>query len=536
MNRRKFIKAGTVSSLIGTAFPAQFLEKTGHESAPESIADVFELNELTIDQLQQKMEKAEYTSKKITALYLKRIKAIDQSGFSLKAVIEINPDALLIAEALDKERKDGKIRSPLHGIPVLIKDNIDTADKMKTTAGSLALIDNMAAADAFIVKKLRDAGAVILGKTNLSEWANFRSTRSSSGWSSRGGQTRNPYVLDRSPCGSSSGSAVAVAANLCVIAVGTETDGSVTAPASFCGIVGMKPTVGLLSRSGIIPISQSQDTAGPMAKTVKDAAALLSVMTGIDETDRATISSKGKAPVDYTKLLTKDALNGKRIGIEKSFFSGHEAVVALYKKAVDTMKELGATVIEIELLQETNPLNNAELKVLLYEFKSGLNQYLKKATTNMKSLTDLITFNKKYADKMMPFFAQEIFEQSNASKGLEDEGYADAIKSSKSAATIIAGIMEKHNLDAIAGVTIGPPNCIDCVLGDYNNGFYFCPPAAMAGYPHITVPMGSVHGLPVGFSILAKAYEEQKLFNMAYAYEQATHWRTPPKFLRSIVS
>ncbi len=449
-------------------------------------------------------------------------------------VIEINPDALAIADEMDKERKSGKVRSKLHGIPVLIKDNIDTADKMMTTAGSLALDGHKAKYDAFIIKQLREAGAVLLGKTNLSEWANFRSNRSSSGWSSRGGQTKNPCVLNRNPCGSSSGSGVAVSANLCTIAIGTETDGSVIAPSSFSGIVGIKPTVGLWSRSGIIPISKTQDTAGPMARTVKDAAILLALLAGIDEADTITSESRDKVKKDYTQFLDSNGLQGKRIGIEKSFLKGHEGVVSLYKQAIELLKSKGATIVEIELLKQTNKLGDAEFAVLQYEFKDGLNRYLTTAGAGVKSLAEVIAFNKNNEAKAMPWFKQETLESSEAKGGLDSKEYLDALKSTLGSRKIIDDMMSEHKLDAIAGTSIGPANCTDLVNGDYGTGFYFCPPAAMAGYPHITVPMGSVHELPVGLSFIAGAYKEAELLTIAYAYEQASKKRAAPKFLKTI--
>ncbi|MGL6269841.1 MAG: amidase family protein, partial [Chitinophagaceae bacterium] len=375
-------------------------------------SDDFSLLETTIDELQQKMKSGSYTSRMITELYLKRIEAIDKNGPKLNAVIELNPDALKIADEMDRERKSGKVRGPMHGIPVMIKDNIDTADKMMTTAGSLAMVGNRASKDAFVVSRLRAAGAVIIGKTNLSEWANFRSSRSSSGWSSRGGRTQNPYVLNRNPSGSSSGSGAAVSANLCVVTVGTETDGSVIAPSSCCGIVGIKPTVGLISRSGIIPISKTQDTAGPMARTVKDAAILLGVMTGIDPEDAVTKESDGKIQKDYTIFLNQDALKGKRIGIEKRFLTGHLSVVELYKQAIAFLKSQGAEVVEIELLKLTSVIGSSEFTVLQYEFKDGLNRYLEKSNAPVKNLAEVIRFNNDNMAKAMPWFRQETLESS----------------------------------------------------------------------------------------------------------------------------
>ena len=540
MNRRNFLKNSSATGLaittIGLA-SCQAGDSTNGKTGGMSHEDYvnFELNELTIDELQKKMQSGTYTSRSITEMYLKRIEAIDKNGPTLNAVIELNPDALSIADEMDKERKAGKLRGPMHGIPILIKDNIDTADKMMTTAGSIALEGHKASRDAFIISRLRESGAVLMGKTNLSEWANFRSTRSSSGWSSRGGQTRNPYALDRNPCGSSSGSGVAVSANLCAVAVGTETDGSVIAPASFCGIVGVKPTVGLLSRTGIIPISKTQDTAGPMTRTVRDAAILLAAMAGVDELDPVTNESSAKVKTDYTKFLDANALQGKRIGIEKSFLRGHEGVVGVFKSAIDLLKSKGATVIEVELLKQTNELGEAEYNVLLYEFKDGVNRYLASANAGVKTLTDVIAFNKEHEARAMPFFKQETLERSEAKAGLDTKEYIDFHRSStQGAKKIIDDMIHEHQLDAIAGTSIGPANCTDLVNGDYSTGFYFCPPAAMAGYPHITVPMGTVHHLPVGLSFISGAYKEGELFGIAFAFEQASQKRHIPSFLPSV--
>jgi len=539
MERRDFIKNSSlaVPIVIGTITSAAVIascntpeEKQEPAKTPGNKADDFVLNEITIDGLQQKMQSGEYTSRSITQLYLDRIDAIDKKGPAINAVIEINPDALSIADEMDKERKAGKIRGPLHGIPVLIKDNINTGDKMMTTAGALALLGNKAAKDAFIIKQLREAGAVLLGKTNLSEWANFRSTKSSSGWSSRGLQTKNPCVLDRNPCGSSSGSGSAVAANLCAVAIGTETDGSVIAPSSFCGIVGIKPTVGLWSRSGIIPISATQDTAGPMTRTVRDAAILLGALTGIDSEDAVTSNSNGKAQKDYTQFLDANGLKGKKIGVEKSFMDGQPDVVALYKQAIELLKQQGATIIEVDLLKETNKLGDAEFTVLKYEFKDGVNKYLAAASAQVKTLADVIAFNKQNEAKAMPWFKQEILEMCEKTTGLDSKEYKDALAKSTGARKIIDDMMKQHELDAICGTSIGPANCIDLVNGDYDVKFYFCPPAAMAGYPHITVPMGAIHDLPIGISFFSKAYDEGGILKIAYAYEQASKKRTAPGF------
>jgi len=537
MNRRLFLKNTSVAGLCVSPLAALSTNIPSNETdkKTKTFTDNFSLNETTIDELQKQMQQGSYTSKQITQLYLNRIEAIDKKGPALNAVIEINPDALTIAAQMDKERKDGKVRGPLHGIPVLLKDNIDTADKMMTTAGALALVGNKTPKDAFIVKQLRQAGAVILGKTNLSEWANFRSSRSTSGWSSRGGQTKNPCIIDRNPSGSSSGSGAAVAANLCAVAVGTETDGSVIAPSSFCGIVGIKPTVGLVSRSGIIPISKTQDTAGPMARTVKDAAILLSVLAGADAEDAVTNESEGKAQKDYTQFLDINGLKGKRIGIEKSFLKGHENVVNLYKQAIDVLKNNGAAIVEVELLKSVREAGSGEFIVLQYEFKNGVNNYLSKANAKVKSLAEVIAFNKQHEATAMPYFKQEILESSEAKGDLNSKEYTDALSKTLSSRKIIDDLMKQNNLDAICGTSIGPACLIDLINGDYDTGFYFCPPAAMAGYPHITVPMGAVHQLPIGFSFMAGAYHEPEILSMAYAFEQATKKRIAPEFINPAV-
>lgn len=538
MNRRHFLKNSSVAGIAASALTLAACETTEQKKtvADDGFKDDFELNEITIDTLQAKMKSGEYTSRSITEMYLKRIAAIDKDGPKLNAVIELNPDALAIADAMDAERKAGKVRGAMHGIPVLIKDNINTADKMMTTAGALALAGNIASTDAFIVAQLRKSGAVLLGKTNLSEWANFRSTRSCSGWSSRGGQTKNPFVLDRSACGSSSGSGSAVSANLCTVAIGTETDGSVIAPSSFCGVVGIKPTVGLLSRSGIIPISKTQDTAGPMARTVKDAAILLSVLTGVDANDEVTKESEGKAAADYTTFLDVNALKGKRIGIEKKFLSGHEGIVELYKKSIETLKSLGAEVVELELLNAISDAASGEYTVLQYEFKDGVNKYLSTANAKVKTVADVIAYNMQNQNTAMPYFKQEILEACNSRQGLDSKEYTDALAKSTSTRKIISNVMQAQNLHAICGTSIGLPNCIDLVNGDYDTGFYFCPPAAMAGFPHITVPMGMLHNLPLGFSFISTAYKEGEIIGFAYAFEQATKKRTQPKFIINSLS
>jgi len=535
MQRRNFIKTGSLAGITLSALslgackiPPSEQKQTG--SNINKNTDDFALKEATIDILQHKMKSQEYTSHAITQLYLARINDIDKNGPKLNAVIELNPNALDMANELDKERDAGKIRGPLHGIPVLIKDNINTKDKVATTAGSLAIADNYATKDAFIINQLREAGAVILGKANLSEWANFRSTRAASAWSSRGGLTKCPYILDRNPSGSSAGSGVAVAANLCAIAIGTETDGSVVSPASVNGIVGIKPTVGLLSRSGIIPISKTQDTAGPMARTVKDAAILLGILAGVDPEDSYTLGSKGKAETDYTKFLDANGLQGKRLGIEKTALTGNPDMEILLNDAIAVLKSKGATIVEIELDKELKDLGPLEFNVLLYEFKDGLNKYLSTANSKTKSLTDVIIFNKNNAAKAMPFFKQEILEQAQAKGDLNSKEYIYSLKKTTGTRQIIDNIPKQNKLDAIIGPTNGFACTIDLVNGDYDNGFGFSTPPAMAGYPHITVPMGVAHHLPMGLSFFSTAYQEGEIIKLAYAYEQATKKRVSPEF------
>lgn len=496
----------------------------------------FELEGLSIDDLQKKMETGEFTSHQLVKLYLDRIIHIDQQGPNLHAVIEINPDALSIADQLDTERKANKVRGPMHGIPVLLKDNIDTGDKMQTTAGSLALAGNIASKDAFVVQKLREAGAVILGKTNLSEWANFRSSRSSSGWSSRGGQTKNPYLLDRSPCGSSSGSGVAVAADLCVVTVGTETDGSIACPASMNGIVGIKPTVGLVSRSGIIPISKTQDTAGPFGKTVRDAAILLGAMTGTDSLDPVTLASAGKSKTDYTTYLDPKGLKGKRIGVEKSFLQKHEALDALLQTALDQMKAQGAIIVEVDFMSHYDNLGQEEFELMKYEFKDGLNKYLATSNSKMKSLEDVITFNKENASTAMPYFRQEILDSSVIKGDLNSQAYKTLVSKLQTTKAFIDSVMVAHRLDALCGPATGPSWCIDVTNGDHWTGYGAYGPAATTGYPSITVPMGMVNEIPVGISFFSRAYDEPGLLAIAYAYEQASKNRVSPRFLATFPS
>lgn len=499
--------------------------------------DSFELNEVTVKILQQKMESGEFTAEQITQLYLDRIEAIDKNGPKLNAVLEVNPEALSIAKSLDEERSAGNVRGPLHGIPVLIKDNIDTADQMMTTAGALAMMGNIAQKDAYIVKKLREAGVVLLGKTNLSEWANFRSTRSSSGWSSRGGQCHNPYILDRNPCGSSSGSGIAASANLCAIAIGTETNGSIVCPSSANGLVGIKPTVGLWSRSGIIPISFTQDTAGPMARTVADAATLLGACTGVDANDSKTANSQGKFYQDYTQFLEAEALNGARIGIMRPYMGFHEEVDAELESAFEAMRKKGATLVEIdEEPAEWKGLGAAGYEVLLYEFKDGVNKYLKTASPDsaVKTVKDIIEFNKANADKAMPYFKQEILEEAAKRGNLNTQEYKDFVaKTVSQSRKGIDRLLRELNIQAIVAPTGGPAWCTNLINGDHFGGGSSSP-AARAGYPNISVPAGFVHGLPIGLSFFGTAFSEPTLIKLVYAFEQATKLRKAPEFAASL--
>ncbi|MDX6271224.1 MAG: amidase [Acidobacteriota bacterium] len=528
LNRRKFIGAGLT---IGVA--AALARTTGEFSAFASTAtSADELEEATIAGLQEGMRGGKWSARELAEKYVERIEKYDRKGPALNSVIELNPDALSIAAALDRERKTGRVRSPLHGVPVLLKDNIDTADRMQTTAGSLALAGTHAPRDAFVAARLREAGAVILGKTNLSEWANFRSTHSTSGWSGRGGQTRNPYAVDRNPCGSSSGSGVAVAANFAAAAVGTETDGSIVCPSSASSLVGIKPTLGLVSRSGIIPISHSQDTAGPMARTVADACVLLGALTGVDPRDRATQSSRGKAHADYTRFLDPAGLRGARIGVARKFFGFSDRVDKLMTDALDAIKRAGATVVDPADLPSHGKYDDSEFEVLLYEFKADLNQYLAERGAGVpRSLKELIEFNERNREREMPYFGQEIFLKAQAKGALTDKAYLAALAKNHrlSRAGGIDAVMNKHRLDAIVAPTGGPPWTTDLVNGDHFSGGSSTP-AAVAGYPNINVPAGYVYGLPVGISFFGRAYSEPVLIRLAYAYEQATKHRRPPQF------
>jgi amidase len=485
--------------------------------------------ELSAADARQRLSSGALTSRALTQAYLDRIAAIDDAGPRLNAVIEVNPNALAEADARDAEQKAGKSHGALHGIPVLLKDNIDTVG-MVNSAGSLALADNKPARDAFLVERLRTAGAVILGKTNLSEWANFRSTRSTSGWSSRGGQTKNPYVLDRNPCGSSSGTGTAIAASLATIGVGTETDGSIICPASVAGLVGLKPTVGLVSRMGVIPISVTQDTAGPMGRTVSDVALLLTALAGVDENDPAGAAAKGKVQGDYTSFLKADALKGKRLGVLRQAMGFHPDVDKAMTDAIDKLKVAGAEVVDVKVATY-NDWNNAEFEVLLYEFKDGLNTYLKASGSPQASLEALIAWNKANADRAMPFFGQEIFERAQAKGPLTDAAYLKA----REAARRLAGkegllaTLDRDKLDALIAPSASPAWPTDHVLGDHFVGAGYGM-AAVATTPSITVPAGESHGLPFGLTFMGRPYAEGELIALAYGLEQATKVRKAPQY------
>jgi amidase len=492
------------------------------------------MQEYTIRELQQKLDSGELTSSQLTSLYLEQIESIDRNGPRLNSIIEVNPDARGLASSLDQERAAGTIRGPLHGIPIIIKDNIDTADRMQTTSGSLALEGHHASQDAGLVQKLRASGAIILAKTNLSEWANFRGKNSISGWSSRGGLTRNPYALDRSACGSSSGSGAGVAANLAAAAVGTETDGSIICPAQTNGVVGFKPTLGLISRSGIIPIAHSQDTAGPMARTVSDAAVLLGAMAGPDPRDAATRSSAKHGLSDYTPFLDPNGLRGARIGIARTLFGTDKRVLKIMESSLDAMKHAGATLVDVEL-KSSDGFGKTEVEVLYYEFKADLNAYLAGCTdVKVKSMADVIKFNDENRARVMPYFGQERMEAAQEKGPLTGKKYLAALEKNHrlSRAEGINASMTKHRLNAIVCPTGGAAWIIDLVNGDGGRNWDMDSTSypAVAGYPHITVPAGYIFGLPVGISFIAKAWQEPILIKLAYAFEQITKIRKPPEF------
>lgn len=529
LDRRSFLGYAGLGATLALARPI-----AGAAWQQESVVD---LDEMTVAEMQEGIRSGRFTARSLTDAYLRRIEATDKRGPALNAIIELNPDAFAIADSLDREWSEKRARGPLHGIPILIKDNIDTADRMHTTAGSLALAESIASRDAFIVQRLREAGAVILGKTNLSEWANIRSTHSTSGWSARGGQTRNPYVLDRNCCGSSSGTGAAIAANFAAIGVGTETDGSVVCPSSACGLVGIKPTVGLISRSGIIPIAHSQDTAGPMARTVADAAILLGALTGIDSNDAITKTSVGKARADYTKFLDPDGLRGARIGVARKYFGFNDRVDALMKESIEAIKALGATIVDPADMETTGKYDETELEVLLYEFKANLNKYLTRLAPNVltRTLQELIRFNEENREREMPYFGQELFERAQKKGPLTSEKYRKALARNlrMSRTEGIDAVVAKHKLDALIAPTGGPVWPTDLINGDHFTGGYSTA-SAVAGYPHITVPAGFVFGLPVGLSFFAGAWNEPALIRFAYAFEQATKARRKPMFVPTV--
>lgn len=533
MNRRSFLRTGT---LVSATLPAYLIfgcqsPSSSSTAKPVSPKASFAIDEFSISQLQEAMQRGVYSSKELVAMYLERIHAIDQKGPELRSVIEINPDALSIATALDEERKAGRYRGPLHGIPFLVKDNIDTGDQMMTTAGSLALSGHYASADAPLVRQLRDAGAVLIGKTNLSEWANFRSGRSSSGWSSRGGQTCNPYILQRNPCGSSSGSGVAVAANLCAFAIGTETNGSISCPSSVNGIVGLKPTVGLVSRTGIIPISQTQDTAGPMTRTVRDAAIVLGAMTASDTHDVPIHRRPERLPDDYERFLNGASLSGKRIGVEQTFLKVHEKVDALLADAIARIKDAGATIMEVDYASRLKDIGASEYKLLKYEFKDGLNRYLAQANAGVRSLKDVIAYNEAHANTVMPFFGQDVLVESEKMQSIDTEDYKQTLhKVTETSRQAIDGILKEYDLDALCGPATGAAWCTDLINGDAFSGYGMGSGAAMAGYPSITVPLGDVLGLPVGLLFMSTAYSEPDLLAIAHAYESVNRKRKAPSF------
>jgi amidase len=546
MNRRRFLgtswigAAGVFAGQAGCAPTAPDTPPAATAVARPTGSEPFELHEVTVDGLQEAMSAGRLTARRVTELYLTRIEALNTRGPELRAIIEVNPDALAIADALDAERKSGKVRGPLHGIPIALKDNIDTHDRMTTTAGSLALEGSVPPQDAFIAQRLRDAGAVLLAKANMSEWAYWRGMKASSGWSARGGQCRNPYALDRNPCGSSSGSGVATSASLAALTIGTETGGSIMCPASINGVVGLKPTVGLWSRSGIIPISHSQDSAGPMTRTVRDAAIVLGAACGVDSRDSATAASGGRFHADYTRFLDPAGLKGARLGIVRNI-AFDAPVVALFDRAVADLRAAGAIVVDpanLSNLDTGSVFQELPMVVLNYEFKTNINRYLATLgpAARVKTLAEIIAFNEAHRDREMPFFGQERLVMSEATTSLDAPEYRTAVAAIQRAtrADGIDALMDRHQLDAIVAPTAGPAWLTDHIRGDRFDGGDSAGTAAIAGYPDISVPMGLVSGLPVGLSFFGRAWSEPTLLKIAYAYEQATKRREPPRFVASL--
>ena len=533
--RRGFLQSSLMGGAAAALYPALGAARV---VAPVlSVAEVrsFELDEINIDQLQTGMKSGKYTARSITEKYLERIQDVDRQGPAVNSVIEVNPDALEIAASLDRERKEKGVRGPLHGVPLFIKDNIDTADKMTTTAGSLALVDAPRPPhDSFVAQQLRKAGAVILGKTNLSEWANTRSSHSTSGWSGRGGLTKNPYALDRNACGSSSGTGAGVSANLAMGGIGTETDGSIVCPASANGLAGIKPTVGLVSRTGIIPISHSQDGAGPMCRTLRDAAIILGALTGVDPEDRFTAESQGKSYTDYTQFLDANGLRGARIGVARKYFGFSDGVDGIMAEAIEVMKKQGAIMVDPADLETFGKFDDSEGLVLNYELKADLEKYLARLgpASPMKSLQDVIEFNNKNAQKEMPYFGQDVFIKAQEKGPLTTREYIDALEKNHRLAGIegIDAVMDKLKLDVLMAPTGGPAWITDLVTGDHFGGGS-SNAAAVAGYPNINVTAGSMFGLPVGISFFGRAWSEPTLLKIAYGFEQATQARKGPRFL-----
>ncbi len=546
-NRRSFLQ----TALIGgaTALTVQYAAGAAardvsppvpNPRAPSAMPpdiSAFELHEITVSELHDGVKSGRFTAKSLAEKYLSRIDQIDKRGPAVNAIIELNPDALAIAQSLDTELKSKGPRGPLHGIPVLIKDNIATADRMMTTAGSLALVGSRPPQDSFVAQKLRAAGAVILGKTNLSEWANIRSSHSTSGWSGRGGLTKNPYALDRNPCGSSSGTGAGISANLCAIGIGTETDGSIVCPSSSNGLAGIKPTVGLVSRSGIIPISHSQDGAGPMCRTLREAAILLGALTGVDPDDAATAASAGKLQTDYAQYCDPNGLKGARIGVARKYFGFSDAVDALMERSLDLMKKQGATLIDPADIATFGKFDESELLVFLYELKADLNSYLARLGSGapVRTLQDVIEFNDRNRQREMPYFGQDLFIKAQAKGPLTEQAYLDAVARNHRLARTegIDALMDQHQLDAIVAPTGGPAWLTDLVNGDHSAGGS-SNVAAVAGYPNINVTAGFLSGLPVGISFFGRAWSEPALIKLAYAFEQAANARQAPRFLASI--